>query len=44
MWDLGYNRAVVRPDGKVVTVYYYNTALEGLPYRYIAATIWNPGQ
>ena len=23
-WDLGYPRSVQRPDGKIVTVYYYN--------------------
>jgi BNR repeat-like domain len=40
-WDLGYPRSVQRPDGKIVTVYYYNDrpAVE----RYIAATIWDPG-
>ena len=37
-WDLGYPRSVQRPDGKIVTVCYYNdrSAVE----RYIAATIW----
>ena len=32
--------SVQRPDGKIVTVYYYNdrSAVE----RYIAATIWDP--
>lgn len=39
-WDLGYTRAYVRPDGKVVTVYYYNTA--DRPQIYIAASIWTP--
>lgn len=40
-WDLGYPRSVQRPDGQIVTVYYYNDA----PHRerFIAATIWNPG-
>ncbi|MEO6235677.1 MAG: sialidase family protein, partial [Vicinamibacterales bacterium] len=28
-WDLGYTRSVQRPDGKVVTVYYYNDATSG---------------
>jgi hypothetical protein len=39
-WDLGYTRSVQRPDGWIVTVYYYNdnTSSE----RYIAATIWRP--
>lgn len=42
--DVGYTRAVQRPDGKVVVVYYYNHALdpESPPYRYIAATIFDP--
>lgn len=39
-WDLGYPRMVQRPDGKLVTVYYYNTKQE--PEPYIAATIWDP--
>jgi hypothetical protein len=37
-WDLGYPRSVVRPDGKIVSVYYYTT--EELPEQHIAATIW----
>jgi hypothetical protein len=39
-WDLGYPRMVQRPDGKLVTVYYYNTVQE--PEPYIVATIWDP--
>ncbi len=39
-WDLGYVRAVQRPDGKVAAVYYYNHANAGDKYRYIAATIF----
>lgn len=39
-WDLGYTRSVQRPDGKVVTVYYYNDAKSD--ERYIASTIWTP--
>jgi hypothetical protein len=39
-WDLGYTRSVQRPDGKIVTVYYYNDGTA--PERYIAATIWQP--
>ncbi len=39
-WDLGYSRTVQRPDGKLVTVYYFTDAKESL--RYIAATIWDP--
>jgi hypothetical protein len=37
-WDLGYTRTVQRPDGKLVTVYYYNDASS--PERYIGATVW----
>ena len=41
-WDMGYCRMIERPDGKLVTIYYYNT-----PKRieqHIAATIWNPNE
>ncbi|MGH9629779.1 MAG: hypothetical protein ACRD7E_15800 [Bryobacteraceae bacterium] len=38
--DLGYPRTVERPDGKIVTVYYYNDDADR--ERYIAATIWEP--
>lgn len=41
--DLGYARSVQRPDGKIVTVYYFNDAKTGRE-RYIAATIWEPGK
>ena len=37
--DLGYTRTVVRPDGRLVTVYYYNT--DAARERFIAATIWD---
>ena len=40
-WDIGYPRSVQRPDGKLVTVYYYNLEADG--ERIIAATIWDPG-
>lgn len=40
--DLGYPRSVERPDGKIVTVYYFNDAPKA--ERYIAATIWDPGK
>lgn len=40
-WDLGYARTVQRPDGKLVTVYYFNDRPD--EERYIAATIWDPG-
>jgi Neuraminidase (sialidase) len=42
-YDIGYNRQVVRPDGKVVTVYYYRTKTDGQSPTYIAATIWDAG-
>jgi hypothetical protein len=38
--DLGYPRSIQRPDGKVVTVYYWND--DPNQTRYIAATIWDP--
>jgi photosystem II stability/assembly factor-like uncharacterized protein len=40
-WDLGYTRTRQRPDGKMVTVYYFNDAKD--KERYIGATIWDPG-
>lgn len=40
-WDLGYTRTVERPDGKIVTIYYF--AGSPTSERYIGATIWNPG-
>ncbi|MCA9039254.1 MAG: exo-alpha-sialidase [Planctomycetaceae bacterium] len=39
-WDIGYPRTVKRPDGKLVTIYYYHTA--GQDLRFIGATIWDP--
>jgi hypothetical protein len=39
-WDLGYPRTVQRPDGKLVTIYYFNDHPD--QERYIAATIWEP--
>lgn len=38
-WDLGYPRTVQRPDGRLVTVYYYNTAAQS--ERFIGYTIWD---
>jgi len=38
--DLGYPRTVQRPDGKIVTVYYFHDQPKG--DRYLAATIWSP--
>ncbi len=40
--DLGYPRSVQRPDGKVVTAYYFNT--DPLGDRFIGATLWDPAQ
>jgi hypothetical protein len=37
-WDLGYPRTVQRPDGKLVTCYYYCTAQH--PQQFIGVTIW----
>jgi hypothetical protein len=44
--DSGYPRIVRRPDGKLVITYYWNNAMNPdlPPYRYIAATIWDPGK
>lgn len=41
-WDLGYTRSVQRPDGKVVTVYYFAERPDA--ERVIMATIWDPGR
>jgi hypothetical protein len=41
-FDLGYTRTLRRADGKLVTAYYYNDAED--KERYIAATIWDPGE
>ena len=38
--DLGYPRSVVRPDGKVFTVYYFNGPHD--EDRTIQATLWAP--
>ncbi|MAT16646.1 MAG: hypothetical protein CMJ46_15405 [Planctomyces sp.] len=39
--DMGYPRSIQRPDGKVVTTYYFYTKDD--PYRKVYATIWDPG-
>ncbi|MBX3438269.1 MAG: exo-alpha-sialidase, partial [Planctomycetaceae bacterium] len=39
--DMGYPRTVQRPDGRVVTVYYFWNHATG-PERSISATIWQP--
>lgn len=38
--DIGYPKAVQRPDGSVVVVYYFTDMITG-PERYIASTVWN---
>jgi len=40
-WDLGYTRSLQRPDGKIVTVYYFADSKD--TERVIRATIWDPG-
>jgi hypothetical protein len=40
--DLGYPRTVERPDGKLVTVYYFND--DAQRERYIGGTIWDAGK
>lgn len=39
-WDLGYPRMMQRPDGKLVSIYYFNTKEH--PGSFIEATIWDP--
>src|SRR5262249_21192717 len=39
-WDVGYTRSVQRPDGKMVTVYYW--CADARRERTIEATIWEP--
>jgi hypothetical protein len=38
--DLGYPRSIQRPDGVIVTTYYFNDQAD--TERYIAATLWMP--
>lgn len=40
--DMGYVRAVIRDDGAVVAVYYFNDRPDGDGERFIEATIWTP--
>lgn len=44
-YDLGYPRTVIRPDGQLLTVYYFNNANDSVQMdggvRHIAATIWS---
>jgi hypothetical protein len=39
--DIGYARSVVRPDGKVLAVYYFHDGPNTV--RYLGATVWDPG-
>jgi hypothetical protein len=39
-WDIGYTRSVQRPDGEIVTIYYYTTMAN--EEQHIAASIWDP--
>jgi hypothetical protein len=41
-FDLGYPRSVLRADGQIVTVYWFNT--EALPESHICAVIWHPDE
>jgi hypothetical protein len=41
-WDNGYTRSAQRPDGNIVTVYYFPEKPQ--TERIIAATIWDPGK
>jgi hypothetical protein len=40
--DLGYPRSVLRPDGNIVTVYYFNDGVHN--ERFIEAVLWDPGR
>jgi hypothetical protein len=39
-WDLGYTRAALRPDGRIVILYYFST--DQIPQQHIEAAIWRP--
>jgi Neuraminidase (sialidase) len=39
-WDIGYPQTILRPDGKLVTFYYYTTKEH--QEMHIGATIWDP--
>jgi hypothetical protein len=41
-FDLGYPRSVLRPDGQIVTVYWFNT--DERPESHICAVIWHPDE
>ena len=38
-WDLGYARALLNNEGKIVACYYYTT--KKIPENHICATIWD---
>ena len=38
--DIGYPRTIQRPDGVVVTAYYFDEEPDG--ERFIEATLWKP--
>ena len=40
--DMGYPRMVARADGKLVTIYYFNST--EYPQQHIAVTIWDPSE
>jgi hypothetical protein len=40
--DIGYVRSVVRPDGAILSIYYFHDQTG--PDRYLAGTIWDPGK
>ncbi|MBV8818247.1 MAG: exo-alpha-sialidase, partial [Acidobacteriaceae bacterium] len=39
-WEIGYPRSVQRPDGKIVTAYYFNDGPHN--ERFIESTVWTP--
>ena len=41
-YDIGYPRTVIRPDGKVVTGYYFNEQKGGDGPRFVEVTLWQP--
>ena len=41
-WDIGYTRTVIRPDGKLLSLYYYATDKDH--QQHIAGTVWEPDE
>jgi hypothetical protein len=41
-WDFGYSRSLQKPDGRVITVYYWATPEHR--NQYLTATIWDPAK